>query len=49
MDDLEISEELNDSQNRSICIWRYDAYKETLLRFDRVLGRLIALKNNSTK
>ena len=41
--DFDISEELNDAGNRNDCIWRYDSYKESLLRFDRVLGRLLDL------
>lgn len=43
--DFEISEELNDKDNRKDCIWRYDSYKESLLRFNRVLGRLLELQN----
>lgn len=42
-EDFEISEELNDKNNRNDCIWRYDSYKESLLRFDRVLGRLLEI------
>lgn len=41
--DFDISEELNDAGNRNDCIWRYDSYKESLLRFDRILGRLLDL------
>ena len=43
--DFEISEELNDKDNRSDCIWKYDSYKESMLRFDRVLGRLLDIQN----
>lgn len=39
--DFEIAEELNDKNNSKSCIWRYDSYTESLLRFDRVLGRLL--------
>ena len=42
--DLEISAELNDSGNQPNTIWRYDTYEESLLRFDRVLGRLLELQ-----
>ncbi|MDE6612399.1 MAG: hypothetical protein K2K22_07545, partial [Muribaculaceae bacterium] len=43
--DLDISEELNDKDNRDDAIWRYDSYVESLKRFDRVLGRLFNLRN----
>lgn len=42
--DFYISEELNDKYNSNTFIWRYDSYKESLLRFDRILGRLLDLK-----
>ncbi|MEE1260910.1 MAG: PD-(D/E)XK nuclease family protein [Paludibacteraceae bacterium] len=43
-DDFEILEELNDKENFKYCIWRWDSYKESLLRFDRVLGRLLEIQ-----
>lgn len=46
-EDFDISEELNDIKNRSNCIWKYGtSYRESLMRFDRVLGRLLDIKNN---
>lgn len=39
--DFDIIEELNDKENRNDCIWKYDSYKESLMRFDRVLGKLL--------
>lgn len=45
--DFDVSEELNDVGNRNDCIWRYDSYKESLLRFDRILGRLLELKKGT--
>ena len=47
--DSEISEELNDKNNNNNCIWRWDSYKESLLRFDRILGRLIEFQNNDKR
>lgn len=44
--DFDISAELSDPDNRNDCIWRYDSYKECLLRFDRVLGRLLDLNKD---
>ena len=44
--DFDIFEELNDVDNRNDCIWRYDSYKESLLRFDRVIGKLFDLQTN---
>ena len=44
INDFEITEELNDKDNRSNCIWRYDEYLESLLRFDRILSRLLEIK-----
>ena len=46
INDFEITEELNDKDNTSNCIWKYDEYLESLLRFDRVLRRLFEIKNN---
>lgn len=43
-DDFEILEELNDKENTKNCIWRWGSYKESLLRFDRVLGRLLEIQ-----
>lgn len=43
--DFDIYEELNDKENRNDCIWKYDSYKESLLRFDRVLGKLLELSS----
>ena len=45
LDDFEISEELNDPNNSSDCIWKYDNHLQSLLRFDRVLSRLFVLQN----
>ena len=42
--DFDIIEELNDKENRNDCIWKYDSYKESLMRFDRVLGKLLELQ-----
>ena len=47
--DSEISEELNDKNNNNNCIWRWDSYKESLLRFERILGRLIEFQNNDKR
>ena len=47
--DSEISEELNDKNNNNNCIRRWDSYKESLLRFDRILGRLIEFQNNDKR
>ena len=44
---FDISEELNDPNNKTECIWRYDTYKESLLRFDRVLGLLLDIQKNN--
>lgn len=44
---FDISEELNDPNNNTECIWRYDTYKESLLRFDRVLGLLLDIQKNN--
>lgn len=46
INDFEISEELNEGENRNRCIWRYDTYKESLLRFDRVLGRILDIRDD---
>ena len=46
MCDFDIIEELNDKENRNDCIWKYDSYKESLLRFDRVLSRLLDIQNS---
>lgn len=43
--DYDISEELNDKNNSRDCIWRYDSYKESLLRFDKVFSKLLELQN----
>ena len=45
LDDFEISEELNDPNNSSDCIWKFDSHIQSLLRFDRVLSRLFVLQN----
>jgi len=45
--DLEIAEELNDKENTNRIIWKYDSYKESLLRFERVLERLIDIINDA--
>lgn len=45
--DFDIAEELNDKDNRNDCIWKYDSYKESLLRFDRVLGRLLDIQKTN--
>jgi hypothetical protein len=45
-DDFEIAEELNDKGNSNNCIWKYGTYRESLLRFDRVLGRLFEIQNS---
>jgi len=47
MNDYDITEELNDKDNTKDCIWKYASYKESLLRFDRVLGRLLDIQKNS--
>lgn len=47
--DFEISEELNDQRGMKNAIWKYDSYKESLLRFDRVLGRLLDIINSQTQ
>ena len=46
VNDFEIAEELNDAYNRSDCIWKYDEYLQCLLRFDRVLARLLEIKDS---
>ena len=50
--DFEIAEELNAENNTNCAIWRYgdsygNSYKESLLRFDRVLGRLLDIINDA--
>lgn len=45
--DFEIAEELNDKKNTNRIIWKYDSYKESLLRFERVLERLIDIINDA--
>lgn len=45
--DFDILEELNDKDNCNNCIWKYDSYKESLFRFDRILGRLLDLKSRN--
>ena len=47
VNDFEIAEELNDAyNNRSDCICKYDEYLQCLLRFDRVLARLLEIKDS---
>ena len=43
--DFEIAEELNDKNNDNYAIWKYDSHKESLLRFERVLERLLDIIN----
>lgn len=45
--DFDIAEELNDKANRNDCIWKYDSYKNSLLRFERVLERLLDIQKNN--
>lgn len=42
--DYEISKELDESDD--YCIWKYDTYDESVLRFGRVLERLLEIQKN---